>query len=120
MGTEYRYTMPYIPPSLNKFAGRNNVWEYRTLKTEWERIISAFCRPRPKEPFSKAVVTIEYFFKTKIRHDPDNYSGKLILDGLTRQGIIKDDSFDCIELVLKGNCDSKNPRTEITITEEIK
>lgn len=26
------YTIPYVPPSLNQFAGRENIWEYRALK----------------------------------------------------------------------------------------
>ena len=54
-------------------------------------------------------------FGSKRRHDPDNYCGKVILDGLTQNGIIADDSFNNIELVLKGSYDKDNPRTEIEI-----
>lgn len=113
----FKYTIPYIPPSLNEYAGRQNVWDYRKAKKEWENYIFLLCRPHPPKPIPKSIVTLEYFFKTKTRHDADNYNGKMILDGLTRAGIIKDDSFDCIDLVLKGNYDPKNARTEITITE---
>jgi crossover junction endodeoxyribonuclease RusA len=110
-----KFTIPMIPPSDNKFKGRKNVWEYRELKKEWLNTVMAICRPRPKEPIKKAVVTITYFFKTRSRHDPDNYSGKFILDGLVEGGILTDDSFDNITLQLAGNYDPKNPRTEVVI-----
>ena len=49
------------------------------------------------------------------RRDPDNYSGKMLLDPLVREGILIDDSFDVVTLVLGGKVDKKNPRTEIEI-----
>ena len=110
-------TIPQIPPSLNKYAGRKNVWEYRADKTEWKNLICLYSK-RPKEPYKKASVEITYFFKTKARHDPDNYMPKFINDGLVAAGIIQDDSFDCITLSLKGGYDKDNPRTEIEIREE--
>lgn len=111
-----KYTVPDIPPSNNKFIGRTNRWEYQEVKKQWCDLIALTCRPRPHEPLSGVTVKITYYFKTNVRHDPDNYSGKMILDGLTRAGIIKDDSFNCINLVLVGDYDKKNPRTEIEIT----
>lgn len=40
----------------------------------------------------------------------------MILDGLVRCGIIQDDSFDCIDLIIQcGGYDSGNPRTEIEV-----
>ena len=53
-----------------------------------------------------------------LRRDPDNYSGKFILDGLVKAGIIADDSFSNIDLRLCGKVDKKNPRTEIEITND--
>lgn len=58
------------------------------------------------------------FFPTRGRRDPDNYSGKFILDGLVQAGIIKDDSFECINLRLKASYDKDNPRTEIEVEEQ--
>lgn len=112
-----KYIIPEIPPSLNKFAGRQNVWEYRMVKEDWKSLVFVYCRPKPSNVIKKAIVTIEYFFKTRTRHDPDNYSGKQIMDGLTSCGILEDDDFSRIELRLKGNYDKNNPRTEITIEE---
>lgn len=75
------------------------------------------CRPRPLEPLEKCVVRLTYFFKTKTRHDVDNYI-KFLLDGLVHAKIIKDDSFDCIKLELEGDYDKVNPRVEILIYEQ--
>ena len=77
-----------------------------------------FCVPRPREPLKKSRVTIIYYFKDRRRRDPDNYSGKFILDGLVRSRIIEDDCFSCIDLYLRGNVDKENPRTEILIEGE--
>lgn len=109
-----KLAIPMIPPSLNRFAGRKNEWEYRQFKSEWKSMVSWYC-PRHLTPPQRARVTIEYFFPTKGRRDPDNYAGKMILDGLTAAGAIPDDSFGCIELLLRGNYDREQPRTEITI-----
>ena len=107
-----------IPKSLNKYVGRKNEWEYRADKVMWRDLITwTVWKIRPSEPFKRAVVTIEYFFKTRGRHDADNYCGKMILDGLVACRVIEDDSFSHIELRLKGNYDKNNPRTEITIEE---
>ena len=114
----YIYTIPDIPPSLNKYAGRENVWAYRADKKQWQALCAAYCRPKPSEPIKKCVVRITYFFRTMQRHDPDNYSGKFILDGLREAGIIEDDSFKNVELHLCGSYDKENPRTEIMIMEE--
>ncbi|MCH5323987.1 MAG: RusA family crossover junction endodeoxyribonuclease [Eubacterium sp.] len=113
----YRYTIDRIPPSNNKYIGRNARWEYGKVKSEWAQLIKCCCRPVPKAPLKKAVVELTYYFPDRKRRDPDNYSGKMILDGLVRAGILVDDSFDCIILSIRAGYDKKNPRTEITITE---
>ena len=102
----YRYVIPEIPPSNNKFIGRNARWQYQAEKKRWADLIALLCKPRPQEPIPYAR-----------RHDPDNYAGKMILDGLVRSDIIQDDSFDCINLSLVGRYDKLNPRTEIVIEE---
>lgn len=110
------WTIPFIPPSLNKFAGRENVWAYRAEKERWKEICCAFIRPRPKTPPPFADVRITFYFPNKMRHDADNYL-KLLLDGLVFAGAITDDSFDAISLTVEGRHDKKNPRTEIEINE---
>jgi len=113
-----KYTIPAIPPSLNQFAGRENTWEYRRMKTDWIRIVDAFCRPRPEKPAERAVVTLEYHFGDMRRRDPDNYI-KLLMDGLVKAKIIKDDCFDCLELrVRQGEIDRENPHVVVEVTSD--
>ena len=69
-------------------------------------------------PYEKATVIIKYNFADNRRRDPDNYSGKMILDGLKNNGFIVDDSFkeiDIFPMATFGNED--NEYTEITILE---
>ena len=109
-----KYIIPLTPPSLNKYAGRTNVWEYREEKERWKSICIAYCRPRPKTPPEFAQVTLTFYFNNRIRHDADNYQ-KMILDGLVAAGVIKDDDFNHIQVLCKGGYDKKNPRTEVEI-----
>lgn len=111
----FKYIIKAIPPSNNQFIGRNECWKYQEVKKQWADLINIACIPKPLQPYKKAVVTLTYYFKDKRRRDPDNYSGKMILDGLVRAGILQDDSFNSIDLLLRGNYDKDNPRTEIEI-----
>ena len=113
---KYEYRLPDIPPSNNKFIGRENRFQYQKIKKEWARLIALVCTPKPPKPIERAVVRIVYHFPDKRRRDPDNYSGKMILDGLVRAGIILDDSFLCIDLQLQAVYD-KAGYTEIFIEE---
>lgn len=109
-----------IPPSNNEYMGKSyNYAMYQEEKKRWHWLIKASFKraEKPKKPFEKAIVHITYFFKTKTRRDPDNYSGKMLLDPLVREGILIDDSFSNITLVLSAGCDKNNPRTEIEILE---
>lgn len=113
-----KVVIPGVPPSLNRTAGRQNVWEYRRNKalwTLWVQRACLACKERPEKPWEKAVVELCYYFPDKRRRDADNYAGKFLLDGLTKAGVIVDDSFGCVTLILDGECDPKNVRTEITI-----
>ncbi len=112
-----KYTIPQIPPSNNRFIGRCNRYEYQRVKKDWAGMIAALCRPKPEKPLSGCAVRLIYYFPDKRRRDPDNYSGKMILDGLVSAGILKDDSFDTIDLGLVGKTDRACPRLEIEIEE---
>lgn len=117
----YRYVIHSIPPSNNKFIGRKAEWEYQKVKKEWAALIQCLCKPKPPAPLKGVTVTLKYYFPDSRRRDPDNYSGKIILDGLVRCGILKDDSFNCIDLEIEqGETDKDNPRIEIIITNKEK
>ena len=34
-----KITIPEIPPSLNKYAGRANAWDYRAEKQRWLQLL---------------------------------------------------------------------------------
>lgn len=115
-----RLVLKGVPPSLNRFAGRKNEHEYRAEKEKWTRAVyytAKANKDRPTEPFEKADVEILYYFPDKRRRDPDNYGGKFLLDGLTKAGIIADDSMEHIRLHIGGAADRKEPRTVITVRE---
>lgn len=114
-----KITVNAIPPSNNKFVGNSHNFNvYRQIKEEWHWRIKSAIKTKPKKPIEKAIVTITYHFPDKRRRDPDNYSGKMLLDPLVREGIIADDSFKHISLVLKcGEPDRNNPKTEIEVYE---
>lgn len=113
-----KITVEEIPPSNNKYLGNSHNFNvYRREKERWWLLVrSALCRvDKPPAPLEKADVSIKYFFKDRRRRDPDNYSGKFILDPLVREGILKDDSFEVVTLSISAGVDKENPRTEIEV-----
>ena len=111
-------TLDEIPPTNNKYMGNlRNFNEYRHEKERWHLMIrAALCGvQKPSAPWEKAIVSITYYFGDNRRRDLDNYSGKMLLDPLVREGIIVDDSFQHIKLELAAFVDKREPRTEIQI-----
>ena len=104
-----------IPPSNNKFIGRTNRWEYQRCKKMWNLMVRAELKEIPKESFKKAEVHIHYVFPTRTRRDPDNYSGKMLLDPLVTHRVIEDDSFQKIKLVLSAEYQKNVRETHITV-----
>lgn len=112
-----KITMAAIPPSMNEFAGKCG-WKYRDEKKKWTALVLAACLAcgdTPVQPMAKAMVRIDYYFPDRRRRDPDNYGGKLLMDGLTRAGVIADDSFAHVSISLHAHVDRQNPRTEICV-----
>lgn len=113
-----RLEIPGVPPSLNRTLGRLNAWEYRETKKKWTEAVMWAVRAakaRPERPYSRAMVTITYYFPNANRHDADNYSGKYLLDGLRLGGVIADDDLKHITTTIRGEIDRQNPRTEIEV-----
>jgi len=108
-------TIEDIPPSNNKFIGRTNLWEYQKYKKMWNLMVRAGLKDIPPEPFKKAEVHIHYIFPTRTRRDPDNYSGKMLLDPLVTYGVIADDSFQKIQLALSAEYKKGVKCTQISV-----
>jgi Holliday junction resolvase RusA-like endonuclease len=99
-------------------ANSHSFREYARKKEEWHWLVKTAIKKRPEAPYLYADVLITYYFKDSRRRDPDNYSGKFIMDALVKEGIIADDSFDVVSLkVEKGGVDRKHPRTVIEVKE---
>lgn len=113
-----KITVYDIPPSNNCFLGNSHSFNiYRREKEKWHWLIKAAIAKvkKPPQPIGHALVHITYYFGDRRRRDPDNYSGKMILDPLVREGVLKDDSFGAVTLRLSGRVQRENPRTEIEI-----
>lgn len=117
-----KLVIPALPPSNNKFLGNSHSFRpYLAAKQEWHWMVRAALSrsgQKPDRPLRHAVVTLRYFFPDRRRRDPDNYSGKFILDALVREGVLADDSFGCVTLRLEAETDKENPRTEVFINAE--
>ena len=113
---QIKITLLLLPPTINKYIGRSNIWEYQKDKKNVHKAISLLTSKTGKEfNISKCKMTITYYFKDRRRHDPANYD-KFILDGLVEAGVITDDNYSVItEFTTKGDYDKENPRTEIVI-----
>ena len=108
-----------IPPSLNKWMVMKRP-QMNGEKQKWKDFIVWLVDKYgfTNKKINKAIMTFTYYFKTKIRHDADNYTPKNIMDGFTESGLLVDDDFSHIEMLcIKGGYDKENPRTEILIEE---
>ena len=113
-----KITIPEIPPSLNKIL-RMHHHERHAENQKWQALVAYFDnRKKRGEPLKRAQVTITYYFPDARRRDSDNYAGKFLLDGLVNAGIIEDDSFNHVSLLIAGKVDRANPRTEIVVEED--
>lgn len=117
MKSKYVLTVDGIPPSNNKYLGKTEHYKkYQNEKKLWHWKIKASSKMKPDVPLKKAIVRITYFFQDEIRRDPDNYSGKFILDPLVKEGFIVDDSFDVVKLEIeKGGVDKENPHVMVEV-----
>jgi len=113
----YKYIIDAITPSMNKYLGNSRHYKiYGEDKEYFEwLILEAVGTNKPKNPLTDSLVTITYFFPDARKRDPSNYCGKFETDGLVKAGVIKDDSFKNIKLILNGQIDRENPRTEIIV-----
>ena len=113
---QMKIVLHILPPTINKFIGRKNIWEYQSEKRkihEAIRLGTIGLNPR----YKKCKMRVTYYFKDKRRHDPANYD-KMLLDGLVEANIIEDDNYEVIqEYTTIGKVDRENPRVEIEVEE---
>jgi len=108
-----------IPPSWNFVLGKTRMAQ-NAMKNKYSEF-GMWLAARYKIAglnLDKAVFTYDYYFKTKIRHDSDNYtySAKALNDSFVRAKVLVDDSSKYLELKFPPHgYDKDNPRLEITI-----
>jgi hypothetical protein len=106
-----------IPPSLNQWMIMKRP-AMNNEKQKWKEFIVWLINKYnlQNQHIDNATITFTYYFKTKIRHDADNYTPKNIMDGFTESGLLLDDDLEHIEMLsIKGGYDKNNPRVEILI-----
>ena len=116
-----------LPPSLNRLLNMNEYvrsdeksdWRMRVLAAARDAGIEDAMLPPDMILWSKKKVTLNYYFKTNRRRDKDNYGGKWILDCLTENCLIRDDSPEWVEVTVNFFRDKDRPRTEIVIEEAV-
>lgn len=103
-----------VPPTINKYIGRSNIWQYQQEKKEYTKLVkmqTIGINPKIKE----CTMKITFYYKNRIRRDSHNYL-KHLLDALVDAEIIEDDNDNVIkELTIIGKIDKDNPRVEIDI-----
>ena len=111
-----KITINALPPTINKYIGRDNRWQYQKDKKAYhEAVVMSTIGLNPL--YDKCKIKVTYYFKDKRRHDPANYD-KMLLDGLVEANILKDDNYDVIEeYTTIGSYDKNNPRVEVDIYE---
>lgn len=64
-------------------------------------------------------VNIRVISYRKRKHDPDGVSAKAVLDGITRAGLLADDSTEQVRSITFESVKSDEERTVIEITSEL-
>lgn len=118
---EFEHELKMIPSSNNKYIGRH-VKTNKDYISEKKKIFALIyystLKTKPKKPFKKSILQLFYNFPDKKRRDPDNYSGKMIIDALVKSGIIEDDSFKNVLLLIGASFgEVAEPSTIITVQE---
>lgn len=117
-----------IPSSNNKSQGNGGMkanMGYQREKKLWAEWIWVMKKQLQKSgeldglqlPLQQATVILHYHFKSKARRDPDNYSGKMILDGLVSNELLVDDSFHHIDIFPMADFGNKADSVDIIILE---
>lgn len=105
-----------LPPNINKYIGRTNIWEYQQDKHRYHRLVDlSTIGVNPK--IKKCNMVVTYHFKDKRKRDTHNMT-KCLLDALVEANIIEDDNYTVLnEYTEKGIYDKGKEFVEIEIEE---
>lgn len=109
--------IPKTPPSINKYIGRTNRWEYQKDKKDYQKLARlSTLSDRPTKPFKKCKIDITYQFKDKRKRDSNNFD-KFLLDFLVESNFIEDDNIFVIEETTSRGRVGKEEKVIIIIEE---
>lgn len=123
--TIQKFTDQGTLPGRNEaeYAARSHWSKGSKLKREYTDDVHWQLKIQHIKPVQgKAVLTITFYEKDN-RRDADNIYGglKYLLDGMVQAGIVKDDTRQYVEPIIKPiEIDKINPRVEVIIEGEIK
>lgn len=110
-----KFTIPKISQSLNVWQRQHFMVRNRIKKAwVWEVKVTKLNGKWPEATTKQKVVITSY---RKRRLDQDNFIGgaKPLVDALTKNKLIFDDSPDWVDVEYRQEIDGKNTRTEIEI-----
>jgi crossover junction endodeoxyribonuclease RusA len=92
----------------------------RLSRSGAELVAKSALKGAPPPKWAKCRANVTAYFRTKAHPDPDNLIARMksVFDGFEDAGIVADDKGLWPERPIIGK-DAKNPRIEITITEEV-
>lgn len=108
--------IPKLPPNINKYIGRTNIWEYQKEKHKYHELIR-ICTIGHNPCYKKCKMVVTYHFPDKRKRDTHNLT-KCLLDGLVEAKVIEDDNYMVVEEYTEiGVYDKDNEYVEIEIKE---
>lgn len=111
--------IPYEFDNWNQYIlkERSN-WQWASsLKKKENQVVKQFTQDLKYTGDYPVKVIVTKYFKDK-RQDLDNVRIKGVLDGLVKNGVIKNDNLNCIqEIILKAEIDKEKVGLEIEIKE---
>jgi len=114
------FTVPGTLPALNEIikASKSHHMAYANLKKDYTALV--MIHAQKLKPVDRADFEITWYCKDR-RKDPDNVAGgglKMLLDGLVKAKILKDDGWSQIgSITHKFEIDKTNPRVEVVLND---
>lgn len=119
-----RLIIPGIPPPLNAYRRMHHMQQYKDKQVWQKSALFLACQAvrladwgRPKD---RVRITAIYHYPDNRRRDPDGAVTGLkgVLDGLVKAGVMLDDDFGTVELLVRrGDVHRHNPCVEIIVEE---
>lgn len=121
---EYKFVIPGRLPGANEYIGacRGNKYDAARMKRENESLcVLCMADARRKKIHFEAVKVCIVWYEQNAKRDPDNVSfgKKFIFDALQSAKILDNDGQKQIRAISERfEIDRKNPRIEVTLSEE--